>query len=137
MEICKIFQITKVQTSSYHPQTNASAERMNSTINKTLRAFVDSNQKNWDTLLPSVMSAYRISPNTSTKMAPYFVVFGKDCTLPLDTALLPNDNLGKDARGHFDTIVDHFKLTRSLVHQNIHISLNFCLHLLRPLYAKP
>ena len=31
-ELYKIFQITKIQTSSYHPTTNAAAERMNSVI---------------------------------------------------------------------------------------------------------
>ena len=31
-ELCKIFQITKYETSSYHPQTNANVERLNSVI---------------------------------------------------------------------------------------------------------
>ena len=38
-EMCKMFQITKVETSAYHPQSNATCERMNSVIEQSLRSY--------------------------------------------------------------------------------------------------
>ena len=58
-ELCEIFQITKISTSSYHPQTNSTCERMNSYILRGLRAHCNSDQTNWHEVLQSIMLAYR------------------------------------------------------------------------------
>ena len=44
-EVCKIFQIQKVNTSSYHPQTDGLVERFNSTLGQSLSMYVAKNQK--------------------------------------------------------------------------------------------
>jgi hypothetical protein len=42
--------------------------------------------ENWSRILPSVMMAFRISPSTqSTQFSPYFLLFGKEMPLPIDT----------------------------------------------------
>ena len=38
-ELCNVFQITRLRTRSYHPQTNATCERLNSVIGQALRAY--------------------------------------------------------------------------------------------------
>ena len=38
-EVCKIFQIQKVNTSSYHPQTDGLVERFNSTLCQSLSVY--------------------------------------------------------------------------------------------------
>ena len=53
-EICKIFQITKINTCSYNPQGNATAERFNSVMNQTLRIYCHEDQARWAELLPSL-----------------------------------------------------------------------------------
>ena len=35
-EVCKLFKVTKLNTSGYHPQTNGLCERFNSTLIQTL-----------------------------------------------------------------------------------------------------
>lgn len=45
--VCQIFQVTRHFTSSYHPQTNATCERMNSTIAQCLHTYVNQHQTNW------------------------------------------------------------------------------------------
>ena len=47
-DVCKIFQIHKVKTSSYHPQTDDLVERFNSTLCQSLSMHVAKNQKDWD-----------------------------------------------------------------------------------------
>ena len=44
-DVCKIFQIQKVNTSSYHPQTDGLVERFNSTLRQSLSMYVSKNQK--------------------------------------------------------------------------------------------
>ena len=44
-EVCKIFQIHKVNTSSYHPQTDGLVERFNSTLCQSLSMYVAKNRK--------------------------------------------------------------------------------------------
>lgn len=38
--VCELFQVTRHFTSSYHPQTNATCERMNSTIAQCIRTYI-------------------------------------------------------------------------------------------------
>ena len=46
-EVCKIFQIHEVNTSSYHPHTDGVDERFNSTLWQSLSMYVAKNQKDW------------------------------------------------------------------------------------------
>lgn len=56
--VCEIFQVTRHFNSSYHPQTNSTCERMNSTIAQCLRTYINPEQTNWHKLLPGVMMFY-------------------------------------------------------------------------------
>lgn len=70
-ELCNLLQMHKMRTTAYMPQSNGMVERFNRTLLSMLSLFVDSNQQNWDTLLPHVMMAYRCSTHATTK---FFVV---------------------------------------------------------------
>ena len=119
-ELCNIFQITKVQTSSYHPQTNASCERMNSFIWQTLRAYCKPDQSDWVQLLPSVMFAYRSTPATeSTQLSPFMILFGRECHLPIDTALLPRTDQASTSDHTLERIMHNFDTTRKIARDNI------------------
>ncbi|XP_038062328.1 uncharacterized protein LOC119732797 [Patiria miniata] len=119
-QLCNIFQITKVQTSSYHPQTNATCERMNSFIWQTLRAYCKPDQSNWVELLPSVMFAYRSTPATeSTQLSPFMILFGRECHLPIDTALLPQTQPSATTNRTLERIMQNFDTTRKIAADNI------------------
>ena len=45
----------------------------------------------WDDLLPAVMMAYRSSVHESTGFSPYRLMFGEECTLPMDVGLPSQD----------------------------------------------
>ncbi|CAC5395107.1 unnamed protein product [Mytilus coruscus] len=76
--LCELFEVQRYHTSSYHPQTNSTCERMNRTIAQTLRTLVAKDQSNWHKLIPSVMMALRMSTNTeSTGYSPFQMLFGK------------------------------------------------------------
>ena len=113
--LCELFDVKRTKTSSYHPQTNATVERANSTVVQILRAYVEKNQQNWPSLLPSIMMAVRSSPcMESTGFSPFRLVFGKEMCLPIDTSLIPKSTLPVNTRQYFEQLLSNFKVTREI-----------------------
>lgn len=83
-EICKLLDIEKLQTTSYHPETNGIVERSHQTIMAGLSQFIDEDQRNWDVWLPYVMMVYRATPHSTTKYSPYYLLHGREMRLPTD-----------------------------------------------------
>ena len=52
-----------------------------------LAMFAGENKDDWDDLLPAVMMAYRSSVHEATGLSPYRLMFGEECTLPMDIGL--------------------------------------------------
>lgn len=83
-EMCEIPQIEKTRTTPYHPQSDGMVERFNRTLCTMLSTLIGKNQRNWDTLLPYVMMAYRSSAHETVGMSPNVVMLGRETTTPLD-----------------------------------------------------
>ena len=98
--------------------TNSTCERMNGVIAQTLRAYVDKNQSNWHTYIPNVMMAIRATPNESTQMSPYEMMFGQPMPLPVDLRMLPKTTMQRDAQEYFRTLLDRLKDIHQLAEQN-------------------
>ena len=62
-------------------------ERFNRTLLMMLAMFAGKSRDDWDDLLPAVMMAYRSSVHESTGFSPYRLMFGEECTLPMDIGL--------------------------------------------------
>lgn len=71
-------------TSAYHPQSNGLAERCVQTIKRSLKKIVDSDAegRRWDELLPWVALGYRVTPQESTKLSPYQMLYAQLPMLP-------------------------------------------------------
>jgi len=50
-----------------------------------LAMYVSKNQDDWDEHLHKVLMAYRTSKHDTTKCSPYYLLFGTEAWLPLDT----------------------------------------------------
>ena len=54
-------------------------------------------QLEWDVLVPLACAAYNFIPNKQSKESPFFLMFGRDAVLALDTLLGPKMRyLGND-----------------------------------------
>ena len=118
--LCELFEVKRHHTSSYHPQTNATVERANSTLIQTLRAYISKNQENWPSFLPSVMMAFRSTPCTETSgFSPFQLMFGREMNLPIDTSLLPKPTLNTNVRQYFENLLEKLKLVKDTAKKNL------------------
>jgi uncharacterized membrane protein len=62
-------------------------ERQNQTIKQMIRTYVNKKQDDWDELLPYLSFAYNTSVHASTGASPYFLLYGREATLPVDVAM--------------------------------------------------
>ena len=85
-ELCLLCGAHETRTTPYHPASDGLVERFNRTLLMMLAMFAGENRDDWDDLLPVVMMVYR-----STGFSPYRLIFGEECTLPMDVGLPRRD----------------------------------------------
>lgn len=84
-EVEQLLGFHKVNTTTYHPQTDGLVERFNRTLLSMLAKTVEEG-KDWDQRLPY---AYRASQHPSTQESPFFLWYGRDPQIPTEAALSP------------------------------------------------
>ena len=86
-ELNKYLGVQKLNTSSYHPQTDGEVERFNATLMEQLACRTSIVQDDWDLYVHVAQSAYNTSIHEATGDTPHFLLFGRDAPLPLEVAL--------------------------------------------------
>ena len=117
-ELCEFFQVEKSATSSFHPMSNGTVERRNSTIAQILRAFINKDQTNWAELLPSALMTMRASPSYTSDFSPHHILFGKEMPLPFDNSLIPKKNINKEASDYIAETMKHLKVVKRIATEN-------------------
>ena len=78
----------KLHTPPYHPASNGGIERFHAFLKVCIAKHV-APQLKWDVLIPLACAAYNFIPNEHSKESPFFLMFGRDPVLPLNTLLGP------------------------------------------------
>ena len=86
-ELCLLGGSHKMKTTPCHLESDGLVERFNRTLLMMLAMFAGEHKDDWDDLLLPVMMAYRSSVHESTGFSPYRLMFGEECTLPMDIGL--------------------------------------------------
>jgi hypothetical protein len=74
-------------SSPYHPQTNGLVERFNRTLWETLFKSLHQHGDDWDNYISASLLAYRTIPQRTTRQEPFFLVYGRDVTLPVELSV--------------------------------------------------
>ena len=86
----------KLYTPPYHPASNGRTEGFHAFLKACIAKHV-APQLEWDVLVPLACAAYNFIPNEHSKESPFFLMFGRDPVLPLNTLLGPKMRyLGND-----------------------------------------
>jgi transposase InsO family protein len=86
-EVYAFLNIHKLNTTAYNPQANGLVERFNHTLVNMLSMYVKDNQEDWDEHIAVCQFAYRICVNDSTQHSPFYMLYGREATLPVDAML--------------------------------------------------
>ena len=90
-ERCLLCGEHKTRTTPYHPESDGLVKRFNRTLLMMLAMLAGENKDDWNDLLTAVMMAYRSSVHEYTGLSPYRLMFGEECTLPMDIGLPQQD----------------------------------------------
>lgn len=119
--LMKTLKIGHLRTSPYHPQTNGKCERWHRLLNDVISKLINFHKvPNWSTCLPLVLSAYRTSVHDTTHFTPFYLMYGRDPVLPLDTVLQPRRQyLGED---YLPIMIEQLHKSYTLVKRALHAS---------------
>ncbi len=90
-ELLKQFQIWHQTVSPYRLQANGMIERFNRIPSEALSKLEE--VYDWDKFVKPTLMAYNISRQNSTKMIPYFLMYGRTARLPLEKEELSRNTL--------------------------------------------
>lgn len=83
-ELMDAFDIHKIRTTSFRPQTDGITERANQTIKNMIMNYVNDDQDNWDLHLNTISFAYNTAVHKATKYTPFELMFNRKPKLPID-----------------------------------------------------
>ena len=78
LEVCKLLEVKKVNTSGYHPQTDGLVECFNAILTDMIAKTTEKHGRDWDRHLPYLLYAYRTTVQSSTRESPFFLLYGRD-----------------------------------------------------------
>jgi hypothetical protein len=74
--------VGKSRTTSYYPQCNGVCERVNGTMKNMLAKTANSDNSDWDLVLPFVELCYNSTMHEAHGLTPHYVIYGREARMP-------------------------------------------------------
>ena len=82
--LCSVARITKLRTTSYHPQTYGNCERFNATLINMIKTLEYEDKVVWTKHVPTLCAAYNSTRHISTGFSPFWLMMGRKPRLAID-----------------------------------------------------
>ena len=105
-ELCDLTGMKKSRTTPYHPMGNGMCERFNRTLIGLLSTLEAHQKTDWKLHLAPLVHAYNCTRHESTKVAPYFLMFGRHPKLPIDLAFGLKRDIKQPTRKYISELRD-------------------------------
>lgn len=79
----KTLGINHNRTCEYHPQANGLDERLNGTLVRILKNYINPDQSDWDVKLQWAVFLYNTTNHSTTLTSPYTILYGVEPKVPL------------------------------------------------------
>lgn len=89
--LCRLFKINKIRTSSHRPQGNGSLERCHRSLKEYFRHFISDDQSNWIILVSMSCFAHNTTLHSVTKHTPFEILHGFKANIPATFTKEPNN----------------------------------------------
>ena len=83
-DLCKLYGVKKLRTSSYNAQTNGQVECMNQTLIHLIGKLDEDKKACWSKHLLELLMAYNFMCSAVTGYSPHFLLFGRRPRIPAD-----------------------------------------------------
>ena len=79
--ICNLLKIKKIQSTTFHPESQGGIERSQHVLAKYLHRYVSEDQTDWDSWVPFATYVYNTTQHSATSYTPFGLLFGRPSTL--------------------------------------------------------
>ena len=104
-ELHRYTGIRATNTTPYNPRCDGMVERLNRTVINMLKAIPENQKKMWKNHLPKLAFAYNSCVQKSTGFSPFFLMFGRESKMPIDTMFGLEEELVK-RKSHQQFVAD-------------------------------
>ena len=87
-DLCTLYGVKKLRTSSYHAQTNGQVEHMNQTLIHLIGKLDEDKKACWSKHLLELLMAYNSTCSAVMGYSPHFLLFGRRLRIPVDYLFL-------------------------------------------------
>ncbi len=115
----EFFKMKKLNTTSYHPQTNGLVERFNQTFIKILANISDMAKEEWKDMIKFATYAYNTSIQETLSESPFFILFGRNPDKPGPEFLLTKYQTYNNPSEYIQTMKKRYELIQKHVIEHL------------------
>ena len=76
-QLWELLDVKQKKTTAYHPECDGLSERLNRSVKKMIKCYINESHTDWDEHLDEIAFAYNTARHATTKYSTFFLMFGR------------------------------------------------------------